>query len=374
MKLSVKLRGIALLIAAVMTMGAVASCSAGTSEDTQTNANEGIRDTATDTAAADNEKKTLDLYLIAGQSNATGCTEITDLSAAYDFYPALISGVPNVLYAGNSRANSGKRDRVIDWQETTMWLGMTEKHFGPEAGMAKSLAEYYNAETGNYAGIIKYAYGGSSLLNKTEGSTNQDGNWVPPSYKNTLAPSSVVEATGKMYSNFLDQVETNVREVYNGEGIMAEYGFEEVRICGLYWMQGCQDKSELAQYEIAFKMFASDIRKDLSALMKEITGSDNDCGASVMPITVGTISATQNLTAESVLTVNANFIALQKSFEKTVPNCFVVDNSAYAICRWENGKSTILGSDQWHWNQADMLQIGQNVGAKMLEIALKQKK
>ena len=346
-------------------------------ESTSTSNEETEGETKEDTPETpdeDSNKKVLDLYLVAGQSNATGCTQITDLMAAYEFNPDLISGVSNVLYAGNSRSNSGKRDRVIDWQETTMWLGMSEEHFGPEAGMATALASYYNADTGNYAGIIKYAYGGSSLLNKTTGDTNKDGNWVSPSYQKTLSESSIVDGvTGQMYRNFLAQVETNVREVLNNDGIMAEYDFDTVRICGLYWMQGCQDKSEASQYEVAFKYFAQDIRNDLSKMMKDITNSEDDCGASEMPIIVGTISQTQNLTSSSIESVNKTFIALQKSFATKVENCYVVDNSAYAICKWENGKMTVLGSDQWHWNQADMLDIGKNVGDVMLEVATKEK-
>lgn len=29
----------------------------------------------------------------------------------------------------------------------------------------------------------------------------------------------------------------------------------------------------------------------------------------------------------------------------------------------------VLGSDHWHWNQADMLEIGCNVGDMMLKVA-----
>ncbi|MGM9684276.1 MAG: sialate O-acetylesterase [Eubacteriales bacterium] len=371
MKLTKKMSALCVFLVLVLLASLLSSCA---DLDDVTNIAETDTDSRTEkeseSYAVKDNKKVLDLYLIAGQSNATGCTSITNLTAAYNFYPDLISGVSNVLYAGNSRANSGKRDRVIDWQETTMWLGMSENHFGPEAGMAKALAAYYNKDSGSYAGIIKYAYGGSSLLNNTEGETHKDGNWVSPSYQKTLSPSSVVDGvTGQMYRNFLDQVETNVREVLNKEGNMADYNFDSVRICGLYWMQGCQDKGSVSEYEIAFKYFSQDIRNDLSALMKEITGSDDDCGASKMPITVGTISQTQNMTSLSVETTNKNFIALQKSFAVKIANCYVVDNSAYAICKWENGKMVVLGSDQWHWNQADMLEIGYNVGDMMLKVA-----
>ncbi len=316
-------------------------------------------------------KKTLDIYLVAGQSNATGCTQITNIKSAYDWAPELEDGFSHVLYAGNSRSNgSGERDRIFDWRKTTMRLGYSSRHFGPEAGMAKALSAYYNEETGNYAGIIKYAFGGSSLLNSTTGSTHQDGNWVSPSYQKTLPSSQVVaRVTGQMYRNFLAQVETSVMDVLEQDGIMEQYGFDSIRICGLYWMQGCANKSNPTEYEIAFKYFAKDVRADLSAMMKRITASDDDCGASEMPIVVGTISQTQNLTSASTEGVNKTFIALQKSFATKIQNCYVVDNSAYPITKWENNAQVIVGSDQWHWNQADMLEIGKNVGDALLYCA-----
>lgn len=341
------------------------------SSDTDADTVERTAVSESDSTADEDGGKTLDLYLVAGQSNATGCTLISDLSAAYQYCPELISGVPNVLYAGNSRSvSSGERDRVIAWQETTLWLGMSKNHFGPEAGMAKALSTHYNNGTGKFAGIIKYAYGGSSLLNKTSGDTHKDGNWVSPSYQKTLPASEVKDVTGQMYRNFLAQVESNVRDVLGKQGIMEDYDFDSVRICGLYWMQGCNDKSEPNEYEKAFKYFAQDIRNDLSELMKAITASDDDCGASEMPITVGTISQTQNMTSQSVENTNRTFIAMQKSFATKIENCYVVDNSAYAICKWENGKMVVTGSDQWHWNQADMLEIGENVGEAMLAVAM----
>ncbi len=315
--------------------------------------------------------KTLDIYLIAGQSNATGYTSITSIKKAYEWAPELEEGFSHVLYAGNSRGNGTEpRDRIFEWRKTTMRLGAASYYFGPEAGMAKALSAYYNEETGKYAGIVKYAFGGSSLLNDTTGSTSKDGNWVSPSYQNTLPSGEVVDGvTGQMYRNFLAQVETSVMDALEKDGIMVKYGFDSIRICGLYWMQGCANKAKPAEYEIAFKHFANDVRADLSEMMKRLTNSNNDCGASMMPIVVGTISQTQNLTSASIETMNKNFIAMQKSFSSKIANCYVVDNSAYPITKWENGTQVIVGSDQYHWNQADMLEIGKNVGDAMLYCA-----
>ena len=169
--------------------------------------------------------------------------------------------------------------------------------------MARALSAYYNAETGKEAGIIKYAFGGSSLLNATTGSTHQDGNWVSPSYEATLSTGVVENVTGKLYENFLAQVRTSIIE------LAAYGGYTKINICGLYWMQGCANRSEPEEYAKAFAYFAMDIRKDLSAIMKAYTGSaTDDGGASEMPIVVGTISQTQNLTSQTAEATNKVFV------------------------------------------------------------------
>ena len=117
----------------------------------------------------------------------------------------------------------------------------------------------------------------------------------------------------------------------------------------------------------AFQYFAQDVRADLAEIMMNYTGdNDDDCGASKMPIVVGTISQTFSLTSGSVEAVNVAFINMQKGLANKIENCYVVDNSAYRITGWENNKQVIYGSDQYHWNQADMLAIGKKVGEVLL--------
>jgi hypothetical protein len=296
---------------------------------------------------------------------------VESLTDAFNWAPELQGGYSNVFYAGNSRSNgSAPRDRVINWKKTTFRLGITSQHFGPEAGMAEALSAYYNEETGRYAGIIKYAFGGSSLLNNTTGDTHKDGNWVSPSYQKTLPASQVVSGvTGQMYRNFLAQVEKDLEAVFEGNRFMEYYEFDSIRICGIYWMQGCANKSNPTEYDVAFRYFAKDVRADVAKIVKRVTGTDDDCGAATMPIIVGTISQTQNLTSASTEQVNKTFIAMQKTFSRTISNCYVLDNSAFPITKWENNKQVIVGSDQWHWKQADMLTIGKNVGDAMLYCA-----
>ena len=330
------------------------------------------RKTTSFTVGADGtvtENKSIDIYLIAGQSNAAGCTKITDANSAYLWAPELQTGYTNIHYAGNSRDNSsGTRDRDLPWQKTTLGLGVdlggTVSYVGPEAGMAKALSTYYNEQTGRVAGFIKYAYGGSSLLNNTTGSTHQDGNWVSPSYAEYLQIADYDNAvTGRMYRNFLDQVEKNILE-------LSEYGgYNQINIKGLYWMQGCANRANPTEYQKAFTYFCSDVRTDLSALAQALSGEGRTVNATDLPIIVGTISQTQNLTSADTENVNSAFIAMQKELPEVVENCYVVDNSQYAITRWNAnaGAAEILGSDQWHWNQADALEIGENVGELILD-------
>lgn len=312
-------------------------------------------------------EKSIDLFFIAGQSNASGNSKITDMQALLQFAPEAEAGFGHVHYAGDSRSTASggqNRDRIIEWQKVTAGLGDRNDLIGPEVGMAKSLSKYYNDESGLDAGFIKYAYGGSSLLNNTSGDIHKDGNWVSPSYQKTLPANEVVQGvTGQMYRNFLNQVRTNVSQ-------LKEYGgYTKVRVCGLYWMQGCSNKTYPEEYEVAFKYFAKDIRADLAEIMMDYTDSDDDCGASNMPIIVGTISQTQNLTSETMEAVNIAFIKMQKGLAEKVENCYVVDNSAYRITGWENNKQVIYGSDKWHWNQADMLTIGKKVGDVLLRVS-----
>ena len=49
---------------------------------------------------ANHDNTAIDLYLIAGQSNASGTTNVADKTAAYEVDPQLENGFSNVLYAG----------------------------------------------------------------------------------------------------------------------------------------------------------------------------------------------------------------------------------------------------------------------------------
>ena len=102
----------------------------------------------------------IDVYFIAGQSNASGYSlfreeDVTD--------PALFAGYDYVLYAGNSRCADAERravNRVLPLCKTKIGYGYDQRHFGPEAGMAQAFSAEYNEKSGKKACIVKYAVGG----------------------------------------------------------------------------------------------------------------------------------------------------------------------------------------------------------------------
>ena len=113
-------------------------------------------------------------------------------------------------------------------------------------------------------------------------------------------------------------------------------------------------------------------KRDLSALMLELTGGVTDCGASELPFFVGTISETFGDAKASTIETNRTFIAMQKGLTNKIDRCYVIDNSGYAINRWDTdtNQNVVVGSDTYHWNQADALAIGQAVGKKMLQVCV----
>ena len=303
------------------------------------------------------ERKSIDIYLIAGQSNAAGSSPITNTAAAYEFAPDLENGYSNVLFTGRAS------DSIYSgWEKTKLGYGTRKgEQFGPEAGMAEALSICYNEASGETAGLLKYACGGVNLLNDTSSNASKKyGNWVPPSYAKAKGLSyDADEITGKLYRNFLATVKTQL-------SVLQYRGYNSFRIKGLYWMQGENDRTSPQEYREAFDCLVEDLRHDLAGIAKELSGGD-DCGAADLPIWIGTISRTFESAAETQKKINASFINMQKELADEKNKIFVVDNSAYDINRMVNDKSEPLGNDPWHWNQSCQLAIGYNVGVAMLK-------
>ena len=322
-----------------------------------------IRAGASKTESASADGKSIDLYLIAGQSNASGSSKITDAEAAYNIAPELETGFSNVLYAGKPGLTS---TYISNWEPTKLGMGYSKNTIGAEAGMAIALSEYYNAETGKVAGIFKYAHGGSPLSGNNN---NDNANWVSPSYAAANGWNYGEAPCGIHYAEFLKVFREKI-------AALIELGYTEISIKGLYWMQGEADRTDVnpnnqaTYYSTALKYLISDLRFDLASIMNEIYSGD--AGASDMPFYIGAISESFGLSNSNVINTNRKFIELQKSIAAEVSNCYFIDNSRYKLSIFDsNTNSTItLGSDNYHWNQADMLDMGQTVGYNMYHLGV----
>ena len=290
---------------------------------------------------ASNEK-TIDIYLIAGQSNASGYT-LFDKDSLLSKNDRYIYGSNSVLYAGRAQYTvNGSTTGVneFDFGLAMAGPGFNWDRMGAEVSMANVLADYYSG-TDTDAAIIKFAHGGTALLNSHGGENACDGNWVPPSY--AAAKGYAYEGlTGGLYRKLLLQVEQRIDE-------LKAMGYTEINIKGIFWMQGESDKYSANEYKTAFTYFVSDIRRDLG----EIVGVD----LSNLAIIVGEISRTSGDAMGSV-SANKAFIRMQHKLPESIDGVYVVASGDLDINERRGSVSVSVGTDAWHWSEKDMLLIG----------------
>jgi hypothetical protein len=220
-----------------------------------------------------NEKKvdassnTIDIYLIAGQSNAAGYTKVeaSDKADLIDYDSRYGTGFNNVLYYGCTNVNVGASLPAMSIQSTKIGLGNGADYIGPELGMA----EFFELDKGiqNKVGIIKYASGASSIYDDYTSSSNKvRGNWYSPSVAKAISGGAVGDPniSGNCYRVFLDVVE---------QGLEADKtaGYTPV-IKGIAWMQGeaeCQSAEYSAKYDILLNALISDLRSGLAERAKK---------------------------------------------------------------------------------------------------------
>lgn len=291
----------------------------------------------------------IDLYLIAGQSNAAGYSAVNDQFLASN--PAFTQGYSNVLYFGTAGSTSSADDytvlytnRISRVQAVKVGYGKNESYFGPELGMAEALSAYYNAESGRVAGIIKYAVGGTSLRDTLTAQNKAAGNWASPSY---LAQNGAAGAlSGGLYRNFLLEVESGIAD-YRAMGY-------EVNLKGIYWMQGEGDSQQTditLTYPNMLKLLIGDMRRDLGCLL----GGDY----SELPFVIGEISSSYKLEHKACYT---EFIAMQNAVAQSMDGVYVNHSGVFGV-----GTD---GSDQSHWTADDGFFIGQMLGSKFATLVL----
>lgn len=308
--------------------------------------------------------KTIDIYMITGQSNGSGyshfSTEFTSDNAKY------AQGFSNVLYSGYACSATGSnypyRFGTLTPVPTKAGLGKTEAYIGAELGLAEALSAYYNETTGQTAAIIKYADGGTYLSDNVTGSSARQGNWTSPTYLATHGKTDEV-LSGNLYRNFISLVKATVA-YYEVLGY-------EVNLCGVFWMQGCSERNYYngipalgneaavtsptteqvnSLYTTLFQTLVADMRSDLG----KIIGED----LSTMPVVAGSISeAFANIQSKN----QTNFVNMQAQMVSEESHTYLLSETRYLATGTDSGDSA-------HYSVDDMVFAGQKLGETFLAL------
>ncbi len=244
----------------------------------------------------------IDVYLIAGQSNAVGFGS-DGLSAYIANDPRYTEGFDNVLYYGVAENNI-----VSELVPVTSGLGKNTDSVGAEVGIAAAVGDRKSA-------VIKHAIGGTYLYPTTDGTPAQNyGTWTSPSYIEKYGVSTNGNKTGDIYEEF-------VKTVTNGIALLKAEGYTPV-VKGIWWMQGEAEtpyETRANAYEELLTMLIADMRADVGT----IVGAD----LSNLPFVMGKIKRNPDpayAQYEFVDVVNAAQVAVTTKVDKT----FIIDTGS----------------------------------------------
>lgn len=213
-------------------------------------------------AYADKVKnKVINVYLIAGQSNAVGSGIDTDnIISNSDI--RFKKGFDNVLYYANQEWWGNGTYPNEKFEPVKLGYGASLERSGCEIGIASALSNNNGMNA-----VIKTAWSATHLYpDYSQNVSLKFGTWTSPSYiKTNNVDISKNELIGKMYKLFIETVET-------GFNLLIEEGYTPV-FKGMIWIQGEAEMYSLEQsalYEELLATLILDIRNDLS----NITGYD----------------------------------------------------------------------------------------------------
>ncbi len=301
--------------------------------------------------------KSIDVYLIAGQSNAAGYT-IYNRNVLEKLWDACVIGDDNVIYSGRSeytnyvdtpQVSTGVNE-IKEWTPVKIGFGCLADRIGPELGMAAYLSEHYYNENngGKIAGIIKFAHGGTSLLDNKNGENAASGNWVSPSYAKALGIGDydTSKLDGGLYKGLIKQVKSSVDK-------LKTLGYDDIKAKGVFWMQGESDRGNPGEYKKAFEFFAKDLRRDIGGIIND--------DLSKLPIMIGEISKTTGSADDDSVAVNENFITAQRELAQTLDNVYCIATGGLDVNVLVNGENKPK-QDGWHWATEEMFTLGELVG------------
>ena len=308
-----------------------------------------------------NELKPIDMYLIAGQSNAAGYSPVDNSVQTEVFENVMYAGMTEKVLTGAGNSNGYQSNYLETFEDyrpsVKAGYGAVNGKAGPEYGIAKVINGNYSID--NKAIIFKTAAGGTSLLDTTNELSKKFGNWYPRSlwaegYDPDISGwSANNDATGLLYKLFVE----NFKKVYNE---LVNNGYAPV-VKGMAWMQGCTDLYESqSTYESVLKVFIKDIREDLV----EITG---DTTLNSMPFVIGEIATS--------FSVNPNYQAIsmnerQRAVADAMGDSVATIPTADLLITVDSKGTPNTGCpDSYHFNFKDCVTLGTRFGEKLLELS-----
>ena len=272
-------------------------------------------------------EKLINVYLIAGQSNAVGYGMDTGNKIAKSD-ERFTEGFENVLYYGEHERWTGKYLNN-GFEPVKLGMGVAKDRSGAEIGIANAVADY-----GEMNAIIKCAWGATHLYPDTQYDVSlKQGTWTSPTYiENNNVDTSKNPLIGNMYRRFEQTVADALQ-------LLIEDGYTPV-IKGIWWMQGEAEMFTLdmaSAYRELFETLIYDMRNTLG----DLTGYDCSnvpfiCGLPKWNSKNSTPPTYQGMVRESMITVSKS-----------------VDNVGCVDCM------PLVQHDDWHFDAAGQKYLGE---------------
>ena len=262
----------------------------------------------------------VDIYIIAGQSNAVGYGR-GELTVSDDRFT---EGFEDVLYYGNQEY-FGKQD-IDGFIPVTLGLGQGTNRSGAEIGIAYKLDG-----NGRTTVVIKCAQGATPLY-PVEGNTTLEkyGSWTSPSFMAKYPELVYHDMVGAMYERLITTLNGSM-------GKLISDGYT-LNVKGILWMQGeVETGKELAAnaYEEALTDLIGDMRTDLTKI------SGTNC--SQTPVVLGKIKSNH----VTVPAYTSTVCDAQEAVAEKVAKVSVLDTAGLAQ------------QDSWHYVTESQRIIGE---------------
>lgn len=246
-------------------------------------------------------EKIINVYLIAGQSNAVGYgLDLGNRIAMSD--QRFTKGFDNVLYYGvQERWGGFKTD--IDFEPVKIGQGVDYNRCGAELGIADSIAD-----DGEMNAIIKCAWGATYLYPDTENAMSlYRGTWTSPTY---LKNHNIDTSKNPLIGNLFTLWEETIAHAIN---LLIEDGYTPV-IKGVWWEQGEAEMMTSLEMANAYRELYKTLIYDTRDMLGRITGYD----CSNVPFVCGLASLTPTPAYQGIVRTAMQTVALELNNVGTV--------------------------------------------------------